>query len=311
MSDAPPPAPSPEPATSSCPLTGRLGLWTPTRETRPRPRPRREPHLTPRAVCPFCDPAPDDPRLLGLEGTGPGGRWFGLRNIYPPLEGPTGRAVLAVAEAHTPSLSHRWSGLEAAWAGQLALQVRLAGQLPGRWSLLTTAVGISAGASQQHPHGQVLTPVEPPEAVVAMQRRLEQPEVVATLLAAPHRVEERGGIHLVAAPVPLGPADLLLVPERPGRLDDLPVEVVAALVGSWIDRAHTLLEIPSAPLDGPAPLDIKTLLYDALTDGTGRWFLELQVTVRHAPGVAGAPLVDLVRLPERHARWFRSAGRTA
>jgi hypothetical protein len=92
--------------------------------------------------------AVDDPRLLGLEVHHEGGRWFGLRNIYPPLQGPTGRAVLAVATAHTPSLAHRWSGLEAAWTGQLDLQVRLAAELPGRWSLVTTAVGVSAGASQ-------------------------------------------------------------------------------------------------------------------------------------------------------------------
>jgi hypothetical protein len=249
--------------------------------------------------------------LLGIEVDGAGGRWFGLRNIYPPLEGPTGRAVLAVAAAHTPSLAHRRSDLAAAWAGQLALQVRLARQLHGRWSMLTTAVGVTAGASQQHPHGQVLTPVLAPPAVVAMQQRLAHREAVDALLATAHRVEERDGVHLVAPPVPLGPADLLLVPTQEVRATQLPVEAVAGLIASWLVRVHELLEMPVTPLDAPAPLDVKTLLYDALPDGTGRWFAELQITDRHAPGVAAAPLVDLVRPPGRHAAWFRSAGRSA
>lgn len=300
-----------DPSASSCPLTGRLGLWTPTREARPRPRPPRQPHVTPIEACPFCDPTDDDPRLLGTEVDGPGGRWFGLRNIYPPLEGPTGRAVLAVAGAHTPSLAHRRPDLAAAWAGQLALQARLAGQQHDRWSLLTTAVGITAGASQQHPHGQVLTPVLPPPAVVDMQQRLERREVMDALLAVAHRVEERDGVHLVAPPVPLGPADLLLIPTHPGRATQLPVEAVAGLIASWLVRVHELLEIPATPLDAPPPLDVKTLLYDALPDGTGRWFAELQITDRHAPGVAAAPLVDLVRPRGRHAAWFRSADRSA
>jgi hypothetical protein len=80
------------------------------------------------------------------------------------------------------------------------------------------------------------------------------------------------------------------------------------LVTSWLDRAHTLLEIPPVPQHGPAPMDIKVLVHDALPEGTGRWIAELQVTDRHAPGVAAAPLVDLVRPPDRHAAWFRSAG---
>lgn len=303
--------PTGEPSTSVCPLTGRLGLWTATREARPRPRPTRQPLVTPIEACPFCDPADDDPRLLGREVDGPGGRWFGLRNIYPPLEGPTGRAVLAVAAAHAPSLAHRRPDLAAAWAGQLDLQVRLASQRHDRWSLLTTAIGITAGASQQHPHGQVLTPVHPPPAVVAMQQRLEQREVVDALLAPAHRIEVRDGVHLVAPLVPLGPADLLLVPTRPGRATDLPVEAVAGLVASWLVRVHGLLEIPATAMDAPAPLDVKTLLYDALPDGTGRWVVELQITDRHAPGVAAAPLVDVVRPPSRHAAWFRSAGPSA
>lgn len=300
-----------EPTTTTCPLTGRMGLWTATREARPRPQPRRQPLVTPREDCPFCQVATDDPRLLGVEISGVSGRWFGLRNLYPPLEGPTGRAVLAVAAAHAPSLAHRWSGLEADWADLLALQVRLAGQLPARWSLLTTAVGVSAGASQQHPHGQVLTPMAPPAAVVTMQRRLARCEVVDALLAEPLRVASRDGVHLLAPPVPLGPADLLVLPERAGRVVDLPVETLAGLIASWLDRVHTLLEVRQGPRQGPAPLDVKFLLHDALPDGTGRWIGELQVTDRHAPGVAAAPLVDLVRPPERHAAWLRSADRPA
>jgi hypothetical protein len=86
-------------------------------------------------------------------------------------------------------------------------------------------------------------------------------------------------------------------------------------VHRWLESVHAQLPLEtctsSCDATGAAPVDIKTLLHAPLPDGTGRWWAELQVTERHAPGVAAAPLVDVVDPPERHASRFRSAGRPA
>lgn len=291
-------------------MTGRVGLWTETRETRPRPVVHRQQMTEDAHGCPFCDPAPDDDRLLPEAADRGVGRWFGLHNIYPPLDGPTGRADLAVATDHWPTLSHLQPDLATVWATQLDVQLQLAARAPDRWSLLTTAVGVSAGASQHHPHGQVLTPLAPPPLTVAQQRRWAERGTSTAVLAEPLLIESVGGVHLVAPLVPLGPLDLWLVPMRPVGLDQLDAEVVGALVARWLVGVHRQLG-RAVPATSAAPVDIKTLLHPPLPDGTGRWWAELQVTERHAPGVAAAPLVDVVDPPERHAERFRSAGRSA
>ena len=291
-------------------MTGRVGLWTETREARPRPVVDRQQMPEDADACPFCDPAPDDDRLLPEAADRGVGRWFGLHNIYPPLEGPTGRADLAVAIDHSPTLSHLQPDLATVWATQLDVQLQLAARAPDRWSLLTTAVGVSAGASQHHPHGQVLTPVAAPPLTVEQQRRWSRSETVAAVLAEPLLVGSVSDVHLVAPKVPLGPLDLWLVPTRPVGLDQMDPEVVGALVAQWTVGVHRQLG-RAGPSTAAAPVDIKTLLHPPLPDGTGRWWAELQVTERHAPGVAAAPLVDVVDPPERHAERFRSAGRSA
>ena len=310
----PPPvraAPAGHPArATTCPVTGRVGLWTESRETRPRPVVHRQQLPGDADDCPFCDPAPDDDRLLPEAADLGAGRWFGLHNIYPPLEGPTGRADLAVATAHSPTLSHLQPELATVWATQLDVQVQLAARTPDRWSLLTTAVGVSAGASQHHPHGQVLTPLVAPLLTVEQQRRWERQQTTAAVCADALVVASVDDVHLVAPLVPLGPLDLWLVPVRPVGLEQLDTEVVGALVARWLVGVHQQLG-RSAPVTAAAPVDIKTLLHPPLPDGTGRWWAELQITERHAAGVAAAPLVDVVDPPERHAERFRSAGRSA
>ena len=297
------------PRATSCPVTGRLGLWTPTREARPRPELPRRP-LSPAATdCPFCRPAPDDARLLPAAADRGAGRWFGMRNIYPPLSGPTGSAVLAVATDHDPTLTHLRPELATVWATQFDLQLQLARGPVHRWPLLTTAVGMSAGASQHHPHGQVLLPERIPPVVVGQQRAWVADGTLAAVLAEAHTVAVLDGVHLVAPPVPLGPLDLWLVPSRATPLEQLDVTAVGVLVSRWLGAVHELLPITATT--AAAPVDIKTLVHAPLPDGTGRWWAELQVTERHAPGVAAAPLVDVVDPPERHAARFRSAGRSA
>ncbi len=207
------------------------------------------------------------------------------------------------------------------WATQLDVQLQLARREPDRWALLTTAVGVSAGASQHHPHGQVLLSAVVPPVVLEQQRRWDRGTTPAQVLADPHTIAVLGGVHLVAPPVPLGPLDAWLVPEVHGGLERLDVEVVASLVHRWLVSVHDQLGLPGTASGTPgtsadtpgtsaaAPVDIKTLLHAPLPDGTGRWWAELQVTERHAAGVAAAPLVDVADPPERHAARFRSADR--
>jgi hypothetical protein len=293
------------PRLTACPFTGRLGMWTTLREHRPQPRPERQLLPSDPARCPFCDPPADDPRLLPEAVVRDGQRWFGLHNIFPPIDDGTGRADLAVATAHDPTLTHRHAGLASDWATMLALQQRLAGRRTDRWSMLSAAVGRTAGASQHHPHGHVLTPAVVPPATITRQRRWAQASVPATLLADATTVAVADGVRLVAPPVPLGPLDLLLVPERTERFLAVDPDVVAALVVRWIEGVHRL--VPAEPDLPPtvAPFDAKVVLHPELPDGTGRWWGELTVTDRHAPGVAAVPLVDVRFPPEVHAARFR------
>ena len=297
-----------------CPLTGRVGAWTPARELRPRTRPVRQELVTDLDRCPFCDTAPDDERLVPGSVELGAGRWFAMRNIYPPLADDTGRATLVVGPDHGPTLTHLHPGLELAWTSVLTLQQRLAGEAADRWSLLSTAVGTSAGASQQHPHGQVLTPRVVPPATVELQRRLQDRAVLDVLWTEEHRVLDAHGLRLVAPPVPLGPDDLLLLPVEAQPLDALEPAAVAAVVVGWLravqelgaraGRSSATVRSGSGQLH-PAPVDSKVLLHKELPDGTGRWWAELQVTEAHAPGVAATPLVDVVYPPAAHAERFR------
>lgn len=297
-----------------CPLTGRVGVWTPARELRPRSRPIRQELVTEPDRCPFCETAADDERLVAGHVELGAGRWFAMRNIYPPLDGHTGSATLVVGPDHGPTLTHLYPGLEAAWTSVLALQQQLAARARSGWSLLSTAVGTSAGASQQHPHGQVLTPSSAPPITVEVQRRLADPEVLAVLWDEPLRVADADGLRLVAPPVPLGPEDLLLLPVAAEPVEVLEPRAVARTIVGWLRAVQELRATAGrsqhtgrteAELEGPAPLDVKVLIHAQLPDGTGRWWAELQVTEAHAPGVAAAPLVDVVHPPSTHADRFR------
>jgi hypothetical protein len=295
------------PRITSCPFTGRLGMWTALREHRPQPRPERRLLASDPSSCPFCRYTDTDPRLLPEEVTRDGQRWYGVHNIYPPIDGPTGRADLAVATAHDPTLTHLHDGLASDWATMLAVQQRLVARRPDRWSMVSAATGRTAGASQHHPHGHVLTPSVVPPATIVQQQRWAVPGTAAALLADPVTVVEDDGVRLVAPLVPLGPLDLLLVPTGTQRFLDVDPDVVARLVVRWVAGVHALVD-PEPRLPAMvAPFDAKVVLHPELPDGTGRWWGELAVTDRHAPGVAAVPLVDVRFPPEVHAERFRTA----
>jgi hypothetical protein len=299
--------PSPPPRTTACPFTGRLGMWTALREHRPQPRPERQLLPSDPASCPFCRYTDHDPRLLPEEATRDGQRWYGVHNIYPPIDGPTGRADLAVATDHDPTLTHLHAGLASDWATMLVLQQQLVARRPDRWSMVSAATGRTAGASQHHPHGHVLTPAVVPPAMITLQERWAVPGTAGALLADPVTVAQDDGVRLVAPLVPLGPLDLFVFPIRPQRFLDVDPDVVARLVVRWITGVHGLVDAePELPAT-VAPFDAKVVFHPELPDGTGRWWGELAVTDRHAPGVAAVPLVDVRFPPEVHAERFRTA----
>jgi hypothetical protein len=300
----PPAAP---PRVTECPFTGRLGMWTALREHRPQPRPQRQLLASDRASCPFCHYTDHDPRLLPEEATRDGQRWYGVHNIYPPIDGPTGRADLAVATGHDPTLTHLHDGLASDWATMLAVQQLLVARRPDRWSMVSAATGRTAGASQHHPHGHVLTPAVVPAATIVQQQRWTVPGTASAVLADPVTVAEADGVRLVAPLVPLGPLDLLVVPTGSQRFLDVDPDVVARLVVRWVAGVHGLVDRePEVPAT-VAPFDAKAVVHPELPDGTGRWWGELAVTDRHAPGVAAVPLVDVRFPPEVHAQRFRDA----
>ncbi len=301
----------PEPRLTVCPLTGRVGMWTALRERRPQPRPERLLLDPDPPACPFCTFDDPDPRLLPQEAKVDGVRCRAMRNLYPPISGPTGTADLAYADDHDPTLTHRHDLLVPQWAAMLAVQQELAGRRADRWSMLSAATGRSAGASQHHPHGHALTPAVVPPATIQQQHRWSDAEVPRTLLADATTVATADGVRLVAPPVPLGPLDLWLLPERAQRFRDVDPLLVAELIATWIAGVHGQLASEDQldrHLDPRvAPFDAKVVLHPELPDGTGRWWGELTVTDRHAPGVAAVPLVDLRSPPEGQAARFRDA----
>jgi hypothetical protein len=285
-------------------------MWTAVREHRPQPRPQRLLLDPDPPACPFCTFDDPDPRLLPYEAEVDGVRWYAMHNIYPPIDGPTGTADLAYAQDHDPTLTHLHDGLVAHWTAMIAVQQQLAGRRADRWSMLSAATGRSAGASQHHPHGHALTPAVVPAATIDQQQRWSDPEVGRTLLADAATVAVIDGVRLVAPPVPLGLLDLWLIPEGSQRFLDADPRIIAELIAVWINGVHGLLAGEHQPPDDLdpriAPFDAKVVLHPALPDGRGRWWGELTVTDRHAPGVAAVPLVDLRCPPETQAARFRA-----
>lgn len=301
----------PEPRLTVCPLTGRVGMWTALRERRPQPRPERLLLVPDLPFCPFCTFDDPDPRLLPQAAEVDGVQWAAMHNLYPPLSHGTGTADLAYAIDHGPTLTHLHDELVPQWAAMIAVQQQLAARRPDRWSMLSAATGRSAGASQYHPHGHVLTPAVVPPETVAQQGRWGHAEIARQLLDDDVTVAASDGVRSVAPPVPLGPFDLWLVPEGPTRFQDADPRDVATLIAGWVAGVHAQLAVENhldADTDpAMAPFDAKVVLHLELPDGTGRWWGELTVTDRHAPGVAAVPLVDLRFPPETQAARFRGA----
>lgn len=170
------------------PLTGRWVVISSDRADRPQPfasrlRPAQE---DPAAPCPFC-PGNEEATPPALETYGPQGEWLVrvVPNLYPAFAGREPMATRNIGPVFTEapasglhevvvfSRSHdsSWSELSDAQASLVMAAVRDRidehSTLPGiRYSQFITNSGREAGASLDHPHGQLMAmPFVPGELV--------------------------------------------------------------------------------------------------------------------------------------------------
>jgi hypothetical protein len=282
----------------TCPLTGRVGSYVPGRDQRPSPPSvRGDPGPASGAACPFCvGDLPPEPRPA----TASRGEvsWTSCPNRYPAVRGPGTAAHVAYSRRHGPALTVPSPTQHDDWAAMLDVQQQLA-RRTASWSLVVVNVGPTAGASQPHPHGQVLDLPDPPPLVVRGTRRLTDDRVAAAVLSDDLTVRAGGGLRLVVPAVPYGPGDLRLVPEADGSFLDADPVVVAGLVVAWTRTLGVADPEPAAPVDA------KLVVHDRGTPD-GRWFADLLATGRHGPVAGVTPFVELDAPPDVRAVTLRS-----
>jgi hypothetical protein len=285
-----------EPSTHTCPLTGRVGSYVPGRDERPgAPRVRGVAWPT-SAVCPFCSgdvpyaPEPATARRAGV-------LWTSCPNRYPAVAGPAAGAHVVYGGRHDPELTAASPTQQDDWAALLDVQQQLA-RRSSSWSLLVANVGPTAGASQTHPHGQVLHLEEPPPVVVERTRRLAWPEVARAVVADELTVDVLDGVRLVVPVVPFGPGDLRLVPERDGSVLDASPETLAVLITRWTAAVRHE--------GGRRAPDGKVVVHESV-EGGGRWYVDLLATDQHGPVAGITAFTELDAPPERRAAALRSS----
>jgi hypothetical protein len=288
-----------QPRIVTCPLTGRLGSYVPGRDQRPSPpRIRGEPGPPADGDCPFCSgDVPADVRPARAERGEV--RWTSCPNRYPAMVGAGADAQLAYAGRHGPPLTCAAPTQHDDWAAMLDVQQQLARRVLS-WPLIVVNVGPTAGASQAHPHGQVLALPSAPPVVVQRTRVLADVTVVAAVLADELTVDAGAGLRLVAPAVPYGPDDLRIVPEAPGSFLDVDPGSFARMVVDWTAMLRDIAPAQEAP-------DAKLVVHQR-AGPEGRWFADLLATGRHGPVAGLAPLAELdappeVRAADLRARW--------
>jgi galactose-1-phosphate uridylyltransferase len=286
-----------QPTTRTCPLTGRVGSYVPGRDGRPgAPRLRgvTEPSVD---SCPFCTgDVPTDPHPATARRGG--SVWRSCPNRYPAVAGQGAGAHVVYGRRHRPELTADAPTEGDDWGALFDAQQQLARRTRS-WSLLVTNIGPTSGASQDHPHGQVLHLASPPPVVVERTRRLASPEVVRAVLADDLTVEAAEGVRLVVPAVPFGPGDLRLVPERDGSFLDTPPDTIARLVTRW--TAEVRRDTGRSAPDG------KVVVHEPV-EGRGRWYVDLLATDRHGPVAGITPFVELDAPSERRAQELRARG---
>ena len=169
------------------PLTGRWVVVSTDRAARPRPSPpgSRPIQADTSRPCPFC-PGNEESATPALETSGPDGNWLVrvVPNLYPAFEGNAPFVVTNRGPVFTqataggihevivlsPDHQNSWPMLsdEQTAAVMVAMRDRIEehSQIPGlRYSQAIVNAGREAGASIEHPHGQLLGHVlRPPRA---------------------------------------------------------------------------------------------------------------------------------------------------
>ena len=258
------------------PLTGRWVTIAADRRSRPADFvPRSLPvEAGPRRPCPFC-PGNEEETPPALETYGPHGSWSVrvVPNLYPAFAGSGGLTVVedghplfrsakatGIHEVVVFSPDHRasWADLSDHQAGLLmaAMRDRFEDHAGLSGMAYTQAIvnhGREAGASLEHPHGQLLAiPFVPGELVdelAGFRSFGEDPLLVATLeaeLAAGERVVAADDRAVVLCPYWSGsPYEMLVVPRAPvAHLDRAaPADLAAAgrLLRDVLGRLRSLL----------------------------------------------------------------------
>lgn len=253
------------------PLTGRWVTVSTGRASRPEDfAPDRDPvESTPRAPCPFC-PGHEEELPPALETYGPTGDWL-LRvvpNRYPAFEGSGPMLVehlgplFAQATAtgihevlvFSPDHTQGWGDLDDRQAGLVmaAMRDRLEDHAHAsgiRYSQAIVNHGRAAGASIEHPHGQLIgIPFVPGELVEEMAgfRRFSGSCLLCATVdaerAAGHRiVADKDGVVVVSPWWAGSPFELLIIPEEhEGHLRQAAPGDLAAVGHTVRDILHRL-----------------------------------------------------------------------
>jgi UDPglucose--hexose-1-phosphate uridylyltransferase len=224
------------------PLTGRWVVVSMARAERPDAfLTRRLPvESGPDRPCPFC-PGNEEATPPALETYGPQGEWLMrvVPNLYPAFSGNEPMAVQNIGPVFTqapasgihevvvfsPSHVASFADLTDAQAGLVMAAVRDRiedhSRARGlRYSQFIVNAGREAGASLDHPHGQLLAMPLVPNELVDEQAGFERFRgacLLCTVLEAEeetaHRVVQMDGRHLLVAPFWSGtPYEMLLIP---------------------------------------------------------------------------------------------------
>jgi UDPglucose--hexose-1-phosphate uridylyltransferase len=254
------------------PLTGRWVTIATDRAARPGDltSPRAPVEADPHRACPFC-PGNEEATPPALETYGPNGRWLVrvVPNLYPAFEGNEPMRVQNLGPVFTqaaasgihevlvfsPDHAGSWADLDDKHAGlaMAAIRDRMedhARRDTVRYTQAIVNAGREAGASLEHPHGQLLgLPFVPGEIVEeeAGFRRFEGSCLLCTAVEAEaavgHRVVADGERAVVLCPYWSGaPYEMLIVPRTHGaHLESAsPADVVA--VGRALRDALRLLQ---------------------------------------------------------------------
>jgi UDPglucose--hexose-1-phosphate uridylyltransferase len=235
------------------PLTGRWVTVAVERAARPGDLISRQlpVEADPDRACPFC-PGNEEATPPALETYGPAGDWLVrvVPNLFPAFEGNEPLRVLVFSPDHAGT----WADLDDKHAGlaMAAIRDRLedhARRSTVRYTQAIVNAGREAGASLEHPHGQLLgIPFVPGEITEeeAGFRRFEGSCLLCTVteaeLQAGHRVVLEDERVLVVCPFWSGaPYEMLVIPRHHEvHLEDTaPADIVA--VGRALRDALRLL----------------------------------------------------------------------